>query len=82
MTEVSEKEREQIRKEAKQIMDSFASKLSKIPEKLLKEPVVERDECERGEGEFAPCEIDRKIMFENAPNKTSDFIVAEKGGWK
>jgi len=77
--EVSEQEKEQIKKQAKTIMDSFASKLEKIklPEK---EPFIERNECERNEGGVAE-KIDRKIMFENAPNKNDDFIIAEKKSW-
>ena len=76
--EVFEKEREEIRKQAKAIMDSFSKKLSKVGE--LKESFIERKECERLEGRPKP-EIDRKIMFENAPNKNDDFIIAEKKKW-
>ena len=78
---VSEKEKEDIQREAKAIMDSFSKKLSRIG-KDLKEAVVERPEGEREEGKGKECFIDRKIMFENAPNKNDDFIVAEKGSWK
>ena len=102
---VSEKEKEEIKKQAKSIMESFSKKLEKISDKIS-EPIIERDECEREERKgkvIAPLgvpqggarpqntecrgKIDRKIMFENAPNKndtlkgTSDFIIAEKGGW-
>ena len=79
---VSEKEKEDIKREAKQIMDSFAKKLDKIPEGKLKEPIIEREKGEREEGEGKGCGINREIMFSNAPSKNDDFIVAEKGGWK
>lgn len=78
--EVSEKEKEEIKKEAKKIMDSFSNKLSKVVEGI-DEPVVEREKCEREEGEKSGLEIDREIMFSNAPNKNDDFILGEKGGW-
>lgn len=77
---VSEQEREQIKKQAKEIMDSFSRKLDKIGK--IEESFIERDEFERKEGKGKPLEIDKEIMFENAPRKNKDFIVAEKGGWK
>jgi len=78
--EVSEKEKEEIKKEAKQIMDGFAKKLSKIDAKMT-DSVIERDECERKEGNGKCSEMDKEIMFENSPEKRGDFIVAEKGEW-
>lgn len=76
---VSEKEREEIKKQAKEIMDSFSGKLDKVGK--VEESLIEREECERQEG-GRPMNLDREIMFENAPNKNKDFIVAERGGWK
>tara|TARA_Y100000310_G_C20449734_1_gene700088 strand:+ start:324 stop:587 length:264 start_codon:yes stop_codon:yes gene_type:complete len=79
--EVSDKEKQEIKKQAKQIMDSFSSKLSSIKDKT-EEPFIERKEGERKE-ESGECQsIDREMMFENASNKNKDFIVAEKGGWQ
>lgn len=66
--EVSEKEKQEIQKEAKKIMDSFSKKLSKI-DKKISEPLIERREGEREEGKGKCSEIDREIMFENASNK-------------
>ncbi len=77
---VSEKEKEEIKKQAKQIMDSFSSKLSKI-DKKMKEPFIEREEGEREEGERKDSDFSREIMFENAPNTSKDFIIAEKKKW-
>ncbi len=45
---VSESEKEQIRKQAKAIMDSFAKKLEKVKEKIP-EPLIELEEFEREE---------------------------------
>ncbi|MFA4953499.1 MAG: hypothetical protein WC584_04715 [Candidatus Pacearchaeota archaeon] len=79
---ISDKEREEIKKEAKAIMDSFSKKLEKVADKIQKEPLIEREKCEREENSGKICEIDRKIMFENAPNKDDNFIIAERGSWK
>lgn len=78
---VSEEEKEEIRKEAKSIMDDFSLKLGKI-KRDIKEPFIEREDFERTEGEGSNPDDDfRKRFFENAPNKNSDFILAEKKGW-
>lgn len=77
---VSEKEKEEIKKQAKSIIDSFSKRLSRV--KVGKEePVIIRDECERPEGNGKCLDIDRKTMFENAPKKNKDFIIAEKKKW-
>lgn len=79
---VSEKEKEEIKKQAKAIMDDFSRKLSKL-DKKVEELVIEKEEFERQEGKNRNDEsFSRKKMFGNAPNKNEDFIVAEKGGWK
>jgi hypothetical protein len=77
---VSEKEKEAIKKQAKGIMDSFSKRLSRV--KVSKEePAIIREECERPEGGGVSLDMDRKIMFENAPKKNKDFIIAEKKKW-
>lgn len=76
---VSDKEKEQIKKDAKLIMDSFSKKLARV--KNVLESVIEREEFERNENSGKSVEIDQKIMFENAPSKNDDFIIGEKGGW-
>jgi len=77
---VSEKEKEEIRKQAKSILESFSSKLSKVDYKS-KELEIIRKAGVREEGENVQEEISREIMFKNAPNKKGDFIVAEKKKW-
>jgi len=71
-----------IRKQAKKIMDSFASALEKSG---IKEKTVflelDKDRREEKDGEEADNEF-RKIMFENAPEVREDFIIAEKGEWE
>ena len=74
---------ELLRKEARRILDKFASDLGRVrlpEEKDLKKGVGGfREEgsgsSERGGGDF------RERMFENAPSKDGDFIIAEKKKW-
>lgn len=78
---VSKEEKEEIKKQAKAIMDSFSEKLSKIDKKIA-EPLIERVEGERKEEKASECDDSfRETMFENAPKKNKDFIIAEKKGW-
>ena len=77
---ISEKEHEEIRREAKKILDSFAFALRKVKtkEKRLKRDVGgfrEVGEGLKGNEDF------RKRMFENAPKKDGDCIIAEKKKW-
>ena len=76
---VSEKEKEDIRNQAKQIMEKFSKKLEKV-QGQIDSSESEKLEFERAEGKN-PLEIDKKIMFENAPNKNKDFLIAEKKEW-
>jgi Asp-tRNA(Asn)/Glu-tRNA(Gln) amidotransferase C subunit len=78
--EIGEKEKEEIRKQVNSIIESFSKKLSEIKEDV-KEADIERKECVREEG-GKPAEISREIMFNNAPDKNEDFIIAEKKSWK
>ncbi|MEK6906233.1 MAG: hypothetical protein AABW81_01285 [Nanoarchaeota archaeon] len=78
--EISEQEKQDIKKQANSILEDFSKKLSKI-DKKISETVIERDSCTREEGTGKPDEIDKKIMFDNAPNKNKDFIIAEKKKW-
>lgn len=78
---VSEKEKEDIKKQAKKIMDKFSKRLEKV--KLSDKSKISEQglEFEREENSKNEREIDRKIMFENAPDKNKDFIVSEKKKW-
>ena len=80
---VSEKERETIKKQAKSVIDSFSKKLSRVS-KRIPEPLIERDKGERDERKERKGideNFSRQIMFENAPSKNKDFIIAEKKKW-
>jgi Asp-tRNA(Asn)/Glu-tRNA(Gln) amidotransferase C subunit len=77
---VSEAKQEEIRKEAKRILDDFSRELEKVEvkEKRLKSNVGgfrEEGDGEKGNGDF------RKKMFENAPEHDRDCIVSEKKKW-
>ena len=78
--EVSEKEREQIRKDSKKLLNEFAGKLSQIkaPEGHFENGSGLRDE---GDGWNSDSDF-MNIMFANAPFVEKDSIIAEKGGWK
>ncbi len=76
---LSEKDKEEIRKQVDSILNSFSAKLSKIDGKI-KETFVEREKFERNEGGKQE-ELDRELMFKNAPDKNRDFIIAEKKKW-
>jgi len=72
-------DREQIRKQAKEILDKFSRALEKVS---VEETRVEREEDRREEKEGEEGNSDfRKIMFENAPKRKGEFLEAEKGGW-
>jgi len=76
---VSEKEKEEIRKQAKRIMGDFSKKLDEVKSEIKDSG---KDEMNFGREEGGKtAEIDRKVMFENATKKNKDFIIAEKGEW-
>lgn len=79
---VSGEEQEKIKKEAKQIMDSFSKALARVESELADESAVKRKEQVREETKIECSKEFRKIFFENAPSKSQDWIKAEKGKWK
>jgi Asp-tRNA(Asn)/Glu-tRNA(Gln) amidotransferase C subunit len=79
---VSKEEQEKIKKEAKEIMDSFAKSLEKVEKELSGEHQVRRKEQMREEGSGRTSKNFREFFFENAPSKSGDFIKAERGKWK
>ena len=77
---VSEKEKREIEKQAKEIMKSFSKKLSKVGK--VSESVIDREDFEREEGKNQEDNFSREVMFENAQRKNKDFIIGEKGSWQ
>lgn len=82
---VSEKEKEEIKKEALKIVHSFSKKLEGI-NNLPKETIVEGKEYYREEildkekSESEKKEFKKKIL-DNANKKDKDFILSEKKKW-
>ncbi|MEK6824317.1 MAG: hypothetical protein AABY02_00525 [Nanoarchaeota archaeon] len=77
---VSEAQEEAIRREALEILDKFAKSLDKVKVSDTREHVNgagtrNEEEGLKGNEDF------RERMFANAPNKSKDCIVAEKGAW-
>lgn len=78
--DITEQEREKIREEAKEILEKFGASLSKVKLKEKKEKKSLGGFREEGNGEKGDADF-RKRMFENAPNKNEDSIIAEKKKW-
>jgi len=77
---VSKKEQEDIKKEAKEIIDNFSKALKGVEKIEFKG--VERDRKLRQETKIECDPEFRKAFFDNAPKKSGDWIKAEKGAWK
>ena len=85
-------DKEQIEKQAKQILDKFAKALEKVEKEDAGESYVDREEFERVEGRKAGSESEdsealknadfKKAMLKNAPEHDEDFVLVEKGKWK
>ncbi len=72
--------KEEIKKEAKQIMDNFMGALSDI--EIEEEFSLKRDECYRKEKEGDKTDSDFQNRFlNNAPKSSGNAIVANKGEW-
>lgn len=87
---VTEQEKEEIRKNAKNLLDEFSHKLDKIK---TSEAKLDSKENLRPEGTgwktahtgVSPDgqnEDFQELMLDNAPMVEDGFIIAEKGGWK
>ena len=77
---VSKEEQEDIKREAKKIIDNFADSLKNI-EKTDSE-IVERPQQLREETEIEKDDSFRKLFFNNMPKKSGDWLKAERGKWK
>lgn len=80
MTEISEQKREEIRAEAKKIIDNFAFAIEKVKIKEKKGKKEISGFREEGNGKKGDSEF-RKRMFANAANKNEDNIIAETKSW-
>ncbi len=78
--QMSDKEKEDAKKQVDSIIDSFSKKLSTLKNKIEVDNSIEREKFEREEG-GDKCDISKNIMFENAPESNKDFIIGEKKKW-
>jgi len=77
---VTEVEKQEIRDNAKKLLDEFSSKLNKIK---VTESKAEKKENLRIEGKGSqPNPEFREFMFDNAPKTEDGLIIAETGAWK
>jgi hypothetical protein len=81
--QVSEKEKEKIKKDSKKLLDKFSNKLEKVK---TKEAHFSSDTSpsgvrEEGNG-WETDKTFKDIMLTNAPFVEDDSIIAEKAGWK
>lgn len=79
---VSEQEKEEIKKEAKHLMDKFAKALEKVEKELVEQVGVKREKQLREE-KIAGSDVEfKKLFFKNVPEKEENFVKAERGKWK
>ena len=77
---MEQQKQEQIKKEAKEILDKFSKALGKVKIKEKKEKEEFGGMREEGNG-LEPDPDFRARMFKNAPHTEGDFILAEKKKW-
>jgi len=80
-------DKEQIQKQAKQLLDKFASALEKVEKEINEESYVDREEFERVESISKSQDLEgdnsfKQKLLQNAPQHDDDFIIVEKGSWK
>jgi len=81
MTELTEKKRTEIQKQAKNILDSFASSLNKAKIKKSNKKSKELSGFrEEGNGKKGNEEF-RKLFLSNASSKDENSIIAESKKW-
>jgi len=75
-------DKDKVEKQAKQILDKFARALEKVEKECKNiDSSVDREKFEREEGNGEECNFKKKLL-DNAPEKSEDFVVVERGGWK
>jgi|SRR3989344_551760 len=76
----SDKDKLEIRKEAKELLEKFSKTLEKV--KFKKKVLKEEFGGMREEGEGLVGDSDfRERFFKNAPHKEGNFLIAEKKKW-
>ena len=80
MVEVSEQKKKDIFLEAKRILDNFSKALEKVEFKEKKDKADIAGFREEGVGKLDNQDF-RKRMFDNAPKKNDNFVIAETKKW-
>lgn len=75
---VDEKEKEEIKNKAKEIMRGFSKKVGEIS--LEDKGFKIREKNRRTDFDSNP-KINREIVFSNAKEKNKDFIISESKKW-
>ena len=77
---INEQTKEQIRMQAKSILDNFSKSLDKVKTKKKEFKKAVGGYRKEGDGQKGDIEF-REVMFANAPEKDEDCIIAEKKKW-
>jgi predicted Asp-tRNA(Asn)/Glu-tRNA(Gln) amidotransferase subunit C len=76
-------DKESIRKESKEMLDSFAKALEAVEKEKDVDSYVDREEFERKERDGKDSNPGfKKRLLENAPKKDNNSIITERGSWK
>ncbi len=76
---IAEKRKEEIRKEARAILQKVGKTLVALP---VQESSRKGTSEYRKEGEGKKCDSDfREALLANAPKKDADCVIAERGKW-
>jgi len=77
---MNEQEKDKIRKQAQELLEKFGKSLENVKLKEKRESKDVGGFREEGLGNVSDGEF-RARVFENAPEKSGDFIIAEKKKW-
>ena len=77
---VSDNEKEQIRKQAEQLLEKFGKALESVKLKDRKDSNKVGGFRDESNSNVSNSDF-RKRIFANAPEKNEDFIIAEKKSW-
>lgn len=78
---ISDKEKEDVRREARGILEKFGKALEKVQVKESGKKKGSRGYRDEKEGSDEDIDF-RDRLFKNAPARSDDFLVAEKADWK
>lgn len=80
MGKLSEQDKQEIKKQARELLVEFNKKLSDIKGELQEE-FESKEARKEGDGWNSDANF-KEAILQNAPFVKDDFIVGEKGGWR